>query len=157
LKSGPEDLDLCQSCKRNYIGTCFCCFGCRCCCKEETAAAESGNNENNKSSNELAENTRDELIQSVGDGSIVVDSIILDLSSVRTIDEAAVKTLREMVNDYKKDNVNLYLTNCSRFVLNYLKIFKCYPDGDLSGLVYLTNIDAVTAIKTKKITTKNMI
>ena len=53
----------------------------------------------------------------------VLNHIIIDLTLVQFIDEAAMKTLREIGIEYSKEKVNIYLTNCSSelilpFILN---------------------------------------
>ena len=39
--------------------------------------------------------------------------IVLDCTQVQFVDESAVKTLKEIINEYKKENVKFYMTNCS--------------------------------------------
>ena len=49
--------------------------------------------------------------------------IILDCSSIQFIDEMGVKTLKEIIKEYKKENIKLLLTNCNGKLDLKLKIY----------------------------------
>ena len=39
--------------------------------------------------------------------------IVLDCTQVQFIDETTVKTLKEVINEYKKEKVKFFMTNCN--------------------------------------------
>ncbi len=46
--------------------------------------------------------------------------IILDCTLIQFIDETGVKCLNDLINDYKKENVQFLLSNCNSMYLAFL-------------------------------------